>query len=362
MGDFESLALYIFIALISTAFFSLYKSTYKLLRRLGLVMSVIIPAIFAGVRFNVGTDYPNYYWTFEHLKGVSFNWIITNPTHFNMDRGFLLISKILSIGFSSKAIFGIWGAIILCLLVSTLYKQYKEYDIGLIFFSFLLLYYFNSFNILRQVVAASIVFFSLKYVFEGKIVRFLLCVAIAASFHFSALLAIPIWFLWNHKANKTIGITKKWTVLLVAFAFATLWQRLLQYLTVFNIASIIKYSEYLSGNDHSNTSFLVKLALTVIFFLLQTYLQRGDEKIGFFILLFAVGMIIDYTGYYSSFVKRSAMYYSMGETILFSRFIYLVNDRSKVMAKGIVVALILIYFTLSAFVLKQGGLIPYNYL
>lgn len=361
MSNFESLLLYIVVAIVSSSILSLYKLKNIIVRHISLVLSVLIPSVFAGIRYNVGTDYPNYFWTFEHLKGVNFNWILTDSLHFNMDRGFLLISKILSLIFSSKAIFGIWGFIILTFVVVTLYKQYHEYDIGLIYFLFLLLYYFSSFNILRQVVAASIVFYALKYVIDGKYIRFLVCVAVAASIHFSALLALPIWFLWNHKTNKSIGITKKWTVLLVAFLFVTLWQRILQYLAVYNIASITKYLGYLSGNDHSNTSFLVKLVLTYIFFTLQTNIQRDDEKIGFFILLFSIGMFIDYTGYYSSFVKRSGMYYSMGEVILFSRITCLFSDNSRAIAKGIIMILMIVYFTLSAFVLKQGGLIPFTF-
>ena len=361
MSDFESLLLYMAVVIVSTGLFSLYKSQNIIIRRMGLLLSIVIPAVFAGIRFNVGTDYPNYFWTFERLKDVSFKWLLTDSLHFNMDRGFLIVSKLFAVFFSGKAIFGIWGAIILTIIVETLYEQYQEYDITIVYFSFLALYYFNSFNILRQVVAATLIFYSLKYVFNGKIIRFLICVALAATLHFSAVLAIPIWFLWNHKTDKSIGITKKWTVLLVAFLIATLWQRILPYLSVLNIASIAKYTGYLSGNDHSNTSFLVKLVLTILFFALQTYIQQDDEKIGFFILLFSVGMLVDYTGYYSSFVKRAAMYYSMGETILFSRLICLFSKNSKVIAKGIIMAIILVYFMFSAFILKQGGLIPFTF-
>ena len=106
-------------------------------------------------------------------------------------------------------------------------------------------------------------------------------------------------------------------------------------------------------------SFLIKLVLTIVFFLLQKSLQKEDEKIGFFILLFSIGMLIDYTGYYSSFVKRSAMYYSMGEVILFSRFSVLTTENSKYLARAIIVVIIAAYFVLGAYVLHQGGLIPF---
>lgn len=360
MGDFESLVLYLVVTALATIAFSMYRQRRKMVRVVGLIMSVLLPTIMAGIRVDVGTDYENYYWTFEHLKTVDFKWILTDATHFRMDRGFLLLSKVFCFIFDAKVIFAIWSAVILTLIVGTLYNYRKDYDVVLVYYIFLSLYYFNSFNILRQIIATSIMFFAIQYVFKNKPVRFFVLIGIAATIHFSAVLAIPIWFLWNHKSNQSVSVTKKWGVLLGAFLLASLWQRLLPLFTFLHIDSLTKYSGYLSGNDHTNMSFLIKLVITIVLFCLQKRLQREDEKINFLILLFAIGMLIDYTGYTSSFVKRGALYYSIGEIILFSRFTLLVEEDSKQITRLIIMITVSAYFIVGAYILRQGGLIPFH--
>lgn len=361
MGAIESLILYVAVAIISTACFSLHKNDNIFIRRSGILLSILVPSFVAGIRYNVGTDYPNYYWTFGQLKGVSYSWILTNKAHFNMDRGFLLLSKFFCQIFDIKVVFGIWGAIIIAIFITTLYGYCKDYDTTIIFFNFMILQYYDSFNILRQFIAVCIVLTAIKYVFIDKPFKYFALVAIAAIVHFSAVIAIPIWFLWNHTEHRAISFTGKWFVLLGAFLFATLWQRIIPYLSAFNIASIIKYSGYLAGNEHTNMSFLIKFVLTIVFFGLQNTLQKEDSKIGFFILLFSIGMLIDCTGYYSSFVKRCSLYYSIGEVILFSRLSELVTDNSKNIARFIIAAAALLYFVIGVFVLRQGGLIPFSF-
>ena len=360
MIDFISLILYLFIAFISTAFFSACKSKNQWMRYIGISLSILIPSIFAGIRYNVGTDYQNYWWTFEQLDHVSFEWILTDSSHFNMDRGFLIVSKIFRLGFNSKCVFAIWGAIILTIFVLTIYNQYREYDITLMYLTFVLMYYYSSFNILRQILALVIVFYSLKYVRSNQLIKYLILVLIATTFHFSALLVLPIWFLWDHKLNKSINLVKKWMICLAAIIAVGMWQSILKLLANFNISAILKYTGYFEKNNHMNMSFLIKVVLTLFFIILQTRFQKKDDKLVFLTSLFILGTIIEYTGYYSSFVKRCSIYYAVSEIVLFSEVPLFFTKYSKQLCRFLVVLFIVLYFALSSFVLKQGELIPFR--
>lgn len=60
MSELGSLFFYLFLFLVSTIFFSGYKSKRKIVRYIGISVSIILPAVIAGKRYKVGTDYMNY--------------------------------------------------------------------------------------------------------------------------------------------------------------------------------------------------------------------------------------------------------------------------------------------------------------
>ncbi|SEI90287.1 EpsG family protein [Lachnospiraceae bacterium A10] len=361
MDEIESLLIYLIVAFIATFFFSLYKSKKLILKEIGLLLSVVIPSIIAGIRYNVGTDYNNYYASFEQLKDVNYFWILKDDVHFNLDRGFLLISKIF-VDFSnnSRIVFFLWSLTILVLFIFTVYSYRYDYDITLIFFVFLLLYYYTSFNILRQIVAVCIIFRSIKYVFDNKLSKFLILVGIASTIHITAVLSIPLWFLWNHKTNEPISKKRRRCILVFAVLFVTLWQYVLRFFAIFNISIVTKYMVYLNGNKYSNISFIIKLGLTVVFIIFQSLIKREDKKIDFFILVFIISMLIEYVGFYSSYVKRISLYYSIVEVILISRLQLIVKMESRKLMRLMVVLSIVTYFVVGAYMLRQGNLIPFT--
>jgi hypothetical protein len=60
---------------------------------------------------------------------------------------------------------------------------------------FLSLYFFFTFTYLRQALAIAILWNSTKYIVDRKLIKFLICVAIATSFHNSALIFLPVYWI-----------------------------------------------------------------------------------------------------------------------------------------------------------------------
>ncbi len=67
-----------------------------------------------------------------------------------------------------------------------------NYLFGIIIF--LGLYFFFTFTYIRQMLAAVILWNSIKYIIDKKLIKFILVVILAASFHNSALLFLPLYF------------------------------------------------------------------------------------------------------------------------------------------------------------------------
>lgn len=86
--------------------------------------------------------------------------------------------------------------IVTLIIYSCLYVSFKRYTNNYAFaiILFLGLWFFFSFTYLRQVLGASIGWLALKYVSERDLKRFLIIVFIAATFHNSAIMLLPLYF------------------------------------------------------------------------------------------------------------------------------------------------------------------------
>lgn len=359
MSDLLSVVFYIATFSVSGLLFSQYKSKRKIIRIAGVSLSVLIPAIVAGLRYNVGTDYDNYNNMFTALRSIKLSEV---HLHFqNIEKGFIFISKLLVIIFDNKVVFGIWALIILAILVLTLLRQYSQFDLTLCYVLFLFLTFSDSFNILRQCIAAVIVFYGFKYIFDNKPIRFLVIIVISSTIHFSALFAIPLWFLWNHKKTIIINYKKLGFVLMAACVAVVVWRPVLRFAMSIGIPFVDKYASYLSDRESSNRSFFVMLATLIVVLFTVRFLKCIDERTKFFIVAYAIGVIIESIGFYMPFAKRANLYYTIPLPMILSILPQSFTKNSRIIVKVCIVLYVIVQFIITAYILKQADLIPYRW-
>lgn len=119
--------------------------------------------------------------------------------------GYVYINVLLSYFTDNRYIF----IFILTLIIYALYyiniKRYAaDYRIALLLFFGLL--FFFTFTYLRQMVGVGIAGLSLKYVYERKLWKFVICILLAALFHNSAIILFPIYFIPSRKYSVGIVI------------------------------------------------------------------------------------------------------------------------------------------------------------
>ena len=145
----------------------------------------LLISIISLLRFDVGWDYVNYY------KAVSDNYVGLIERFEPLSQVFFDISVYFP---SPPLVFWLFG-------VPTYFFVYKtivKYSISprfsvLLYFCF---FYLESLGFIRQALAVSISFWAIRFVFEKKFWRFLICIIVATLFHFSAILilfAYPIY-------------------------------------------------------------------------------------------------------------------------------------------------------------------------
>ncbi|MFI3805991.1 EpsG family protein [Vagococcus fluvialis] len=151
-----------------------------------------LPILISGTRYNVGTDYENYYNLYSILKQADFSELM-RQTAFN-EPVFVFFNKISSIiTFNSdKGIFFTSAVVIFYLLYKTVLFFNDRYKTGVSYpiFIFYMYFFALTFNIQRQMIAVLILFFAYTKLIEKKYISYILLVFIATGFHSSAILGI----------------------------------------------------------------------------------------------------------------------------------------------------------------------------
>ena len=181
--------------------------------------------------------------------------------------------------------------------------------IVLSFFLFILTDYPQSCFLLRQYLAMATILFSIPFIIDRQLVKYLVCIAIAYSFHTSALVFLPVYFLY--KTNVTsLSKTRLYVFLGVV---ALLGGAFLMYTSSYLSST---YSSYISeGGLGSYARLAMKgLLLFVYFYALgQKVWENGINQVVLLCMFMAV--LVCYLGIGVFIFFRMRMYFSISEII-----------------------------------------------
>lgn len=215
-------SLFFFVLLFSLFFQKTKNKSFELLFSILIYLCLCLPLIF---RENIGTDYVNYQNIYEAIK---------NNHWFNVEKGWELLNRfclLLNLGF--KCVIVISGSLTVICFISCFNKE--NYFLSILFF--LLFLYFPSFNIIRQIMSLSLVFYLIKHDNLKPLTKFLVFL-LALSIHISVIVLIPLFFF-----NEKEPLLKKTVVFLYCILCL-----LIPYI---NIASLIKYFFSLFDSKYS---------------------------------------------------------------------------------------------------------------
>jgi hypothetical protein len=176
----------------------LYMSSINIPQSRGLLMSVMtFLAIFVGISDMLG-GYDRYIYgeLFDSMADDMRSGGLFETTLFQIygnELGYCLLNLGVGLFSANRYIFILVATLI---IYSCLYVSFKRHTNNYAFaiILFLGLWFFFSFTYLRQVLGASIGWLALKYVSERDLKRFLVIVFIAATFHNSAIMLLPLYF------------------------------------------------------------------------------------------------------------------------------------------------------------------------
>lgn len=189
----------------------------------------------------------------------------------------------------------------------------------------------------RQTFAQVILMFSIYYIINKKIWRFILCVIFAAGFHISSLIFLPAYWLFYLNINKK-GIL---ILTILSMFVSPIAKAIVANVSFFNEVTLYKLELYSSGKeDVTNLGmglFYAKaIANRILFYAIGLYLYDRVEKdcnlkyAKHFFVFFAIGTMLYFAlEPISNVFSRLSRYYEVGQVFLIPIFVKYLKDNKK---------------------------------
>ena len=243
-----------------------------------LCISSVILIVFSSIRAtNVGIDYFQFYVPFfENVHSGGWGYLISDANIYRSEFGFSLLTYLISFVTGNPFVYAAVIAVFMVGLTAlVLYRDCPKPWVGM--FIFVAFNFFgNTLSYLRQSLAIAIFLFAIRYIKEKRIVPYMLLVLLAASFHNSLLLMIPIYFLAQIPVNRvSMGVYAGVTVLVLIFS----WQ-------LFDLVTQFVYQYYateqnlyfMNGRDFM-TGFVPVLAMVMIIGFKKLLLKQNPRNV-----------------------------------------------------------------------------------
>lgn len=347
----------IFILVILNLIVEFYK-TPKLIKRILNVLTIIILVLFASLRYKVGYDYDLYVNIYERLNNFS-------VVEYSTIHGEYLFLSILTlfkkIGLPPQIIFIFFPAAIFFLLCKS-FKEYRVY-FGVALFVYFTNYYFNSnFSQIRQGFAYVIVLYSIKYIINRDLYKFLSIIFIGSLIQSSALMFLPMYFL----SRKIFSNTSM--LLLIFLSIFTLKLDLVE--TLVQIVPLPEYlykkvTDYLNHPGYVRNSIpffgvTLRLLLVFIFYLFGRKIKDNElYQVSLYIYMYGV-IFYFILGELTLISTRLMNLYGIVQIILFSEIIKINTKLNREIIITFMILLFTFIFIKTIYVDGKENFIPYQ--
>ncbi len=373
----------IYLIIFFLSFLLLYVSEYiknKYIKKMFIIISILIPCIIAGLRFEtIGTDVTIY------LKKMFLNANVSNnlSSFLNMKIRYDIVSSY-EFGFTFLVyilthIFHNFQIVLFFIEVLILFPIYKGLKIlfqdtrkiSVCMLVYYFLFYNTSFNLMRQCIAISFVFLGTCYLIKNKnILKFFLLTFLAYFFHKSSLLSIFIFLIYyissydfkRHFKSKrhVIKFNEILLFILSVFCFFLVVYNnfFSQLLSNFNLEY---YTRYVNGKVTFTLQCIVRFIPFIIFiFFFGRDFKKLDDNSNFYITTAFFEFIFNLFSSFNVFSSRIALYFSIFYIVSFPKIAF--YNRNKLLSnivKFLLLAYLIIYWYYYSIYCNGGETFPY---
>lgn len=280
---------------ICCAYLARYKSC-----KYGLEIAFFILAIFMGLRYDWGNDYPAYLSMFYNntfnniLSWEYLNLILIDE---NSEFGWKIINMLFKpFGFFTMVF------VLTCFEYYVLYKLIKKYVAPRWYWFSIFIFTFNSgfmltgCSMMRQYLAMTLVLLAINYIIEAKPIKYITCILLCSTIHTSSLLMLP--FYWIRLVPQFISNKSLIGIVFASFCYYKIASLLFVSMISYFLSTsfFVRYETY-SGGQSANSGFGLGVLYYFCVFILSLksgkYLSRRDYILVLFSSLYI--LIIPFT-------------------------------------------------------------------
>lgn len=282
-------------------------------------------AMVAGLAYAISPDWIPYWNAFEGTSIISWTELNELAKKMDMEIGYIFLNKVVSslgLGYASFLI--IAASIGLYLKTSTIYKYG-----GFVFFS-LLLYTIPSFFTeehihLRQGLANAVTIYSVRFIIERKLYKFLLCFIIAFLFHKASVAFLLAYWIVKIRFNNVLVISVVSAAVVGNITgLSTQIDGLMQFMP-FGVAET--YNDYASEQtEGSILGDIVKILIVSTILIFNKTATENDPYYAYFRNLYLFGVIIYFFFGRGIFAARLPNFYLIHVIFLVPRLIMALRE------------------------------------
>lgn len=285
----------------------------------------------------VGADSVQYYLSYGELNKMS----LVQALGTRYDAGYVLFVRLVGHYFSSPYAFFFIVSLLTFSVVFFFFKEYSKHA----FFSILVFFcleYADFSSLMRQSMALCFLLCSVPFLLRGKVLLFLLFVAVATQFHASAIVGILFFFLDKLKFSRRVIVIFLFSAIALFLLNNVVWLLIAQ----LNIGSYAMYmnSAFNSMGTSVVNDFIIKVFPGLLFLILG--LKSKDEELSreenLFFMLSLTNVALSIIALSSLIIGRLCLSFSFAIPIVAS-YIFLPSCRYKFKPRRLYVNLLLVF-------------------
>lgn len=299
--------------------------------------------LISAMRFGIGTDYESYYQIFlEQQNGVFYYEPLYN----------LLGYIVIQFSNNFQWIIVITSAIYIYTIMYTLFRDSPNPPLS-IFFLVTMVYYFDSFNIVRQCLGCAFVLMSLRYVVDRNPIKFSLCIFVATGFHISCFIFLPAYFipLLNFNLRKAVIFLSSFVIMLLPLR------------SLFNILiEFTPYSKYIGGRyDTFSPASVLGILVQFAIFCFVSYRFLDNEKFKVYYCLQTVSLCLTIFGIFHVLIGRLQYPFSIHSIITIPMALTnYMQKKEQLLIKSVIIVCYILYCFIIVFLLGSNEVYPYQ--
>ena len=317
-----------------------------------LLLCCIELILLAGLRgYTIGADTALYLDALRYFKSLPLWEIPFAPLvyPFDFEIGYFALTKACAFWGMNETVFLFVIAMITYIPVFVFIQKYSKvpYLSILSYFAFGMFSY--SLGVFRQMIAVSILLCGWKYVKERKLIKYLLVVGLAMTFHMTSIIAILLYILYGIHWKKIMWFILPAEVLLLIFG---------RYVVILATKVMPPFEHYLgSVFDQQGGSYLMLILLNLVLLVCIILNKQGRFDDDMTICALILAILLQSVGYSMALFGRIVLFFSIYLIFAIPNAVYGLDEKWRKSAG--IVAIAILFFLSFMMISENQYILPY---